>query len=125
VDEWLLEYDAVGKENNYTDEQIKEYKKYIDMIAMLGNDMLTKSDIQALNRCIPCSECGIKPVWGAAFLVCPKCGKESLANHHSIQKGYAVRSWNKINKEFILSFCKRCYQMTNHLNSKCQKCKEG
>ena len=38
VDEWLLEYEKIGKENNYTDEQIKEYKKYIDMIAMLGKD---------------------------------------------------------------------------------------
>jgi len=91
--------------------------------------MLTKSDIQALSRCIPCSECGVKPVWGAAFLVCPKCGKESLANHHSIQKGYAVRSWNKMNKKnkegFILGFCEKCYQMTNHnMKGKCQKCRE-
>ena len=35
VDEWLLEYEKIGKKNNYTDEQIEEYKKYIDMIAMM------------------------------------------------------------------------------------------
>jgi len=35
IPEWLLEYEKIGKENKYTDEQIKEYKKYIDMIAML------------------------------------------------------------------------------------------
>ena len=25
--------------------------------------------------------------------------------------------------DFELQFCKRCYQMTNHLDNKCQKCK--
>ena len=38
IPEWLLEYEKIGKENDYTEEQIKEYKKYIDMIAMLEND---------------------------------------------------------------------------------------
>ena len=38
VDEWLLEYEKIGKKNNYTDEQIEEYKKYIDMIAMMEKD---------------------------------------------------------------------------------------
>ena len=38
VAEWLLEYEKIGKENKYTDEQRKEYKKYIDMIALLEND---------------------------------------------------------------------------------------
>ena len=38
IPEWLLEYEKIGKENKYTDEQIKEYKKYIDMIAMVEKD---------------------------------------------------------------------------------------
>jgi len=38
IPEWLLEYEKIGKENNYTDAQIKEYKKYIDMVAMMEND---------------------------------------------------------------------------------------
>ena len=38
VAEWILDHEKIGKENNYTDAQIKEYKKYIDMIAMIETD---------------------------------------------------------------------------------------
>jgi len=38
VAEWILDHEKTGKENNYTDAQIKEYKKYIDWIAMLEKD---------------------------------------------------------------------------------------
>jgi len=38
VAEWILDHEKIGKENNYTDAQIKEYKKYIDLIAMLEKD---------------------------------------------------------------------------------------
>jgi hypothetical protein len=38
VAEWILDHEKIGKENKYTDEQIKEYKKYIDMIAMVEKD---------------------------------------------------------------------------------------
>jgi uncharacterized protein YjbI with pentapeptide repeats len=38
VDEWILDHEKTGKENNYTDAQIKEYKKYIDLIAMHEKD---------------------------------------------------------------------------------------
>jgi hypothetical protein len=87
--------------------------------------MLTKSDIKSLERCVPCIDCKVKPVWGSAFLVCPKCGKESPTNY---TKGNAVRNWNRMNKKnkegFILGFCEKCYQMTNHnTKGKCMKCK--
>ena len=35
VEKWLSNYVAIGTNNGYTDEQIKEYKTYIDMIANL------------------------------------------------------------------------------------------
>ena len=38
VAEWILDHEKTGKENNYTDAQIKEYKKYIDLIAMHEKD---------------------------------------------------------------------------------------
>ncbi len=35
VEEWILNYREIGEENDYTDEQIVEYKKYIDVIKIL------------------------------------------------------------------------------------------
>jgi len=35
IDEWLEKYESIGKENNYTDEQIAEYYTYIKMISNL------------------------------------------------------------------------------------------
>ncbi len=32
---WLIMYDTIGKENDFTDKQIKEYKNYMDMIKKL------------------------------------------------------------------------------------------
>jgi hypothetical protein len=32
---WLLMYDTIGKENDYTEEQINEYKKYLDFCKSL------------------------------------------------------------------------------------------
>ena len=29
---WLIMYDTIGKENNYTEEEIKEYKDYMDFL---------------------------------------------------------------------------------------------
>jgi hypothetical protein len=31
IEYWKIMYDVIGRENNYTDEQIAEYKSYIDM----------------------------------------------------------------------------------------------
>ena len=53
--------------------------------------MLSKQDEKSLDRCVPCSKCNMQPVWGAAFLVCPKCGKESDMNYDE-RHGSAVRS---------------------------------
>jgi hypothetical protein len=33
ISEWKNKHVEIGKENGYTDEQIAEYKKYIDIIA--------------------------------------------------------------------------------------------
>ena len=35
VNKWLEKYEEIGMKEGYTPEQIKEYKKYIDMIAMI------------------------------------------------------------------------------------------
>lgn len=49
-------------------------------------------DKQARQRALPCP-CGAgKPSWGAAFLFCEICSRESLLN---IPSGHAVRTWNK------------------------------
>lgn len=34
----------------------------------------------------------------------------------------AHKKWAKSN-EFELAFCDKCFQMTNHINGVCQKCK--
>lgn len=34
-EEWLEKYDEIGRNNNYSDEDITEYKKYIDLAASL------------------------------------------------------------------------------------------
>jgi len=38
VDYWLENYQVIGEVNNYTSEQIAEYKTYIDMIANLKKE---------------------------------------------------------------------------------------
>jgi hypothetical protein len=35
VIEWQQEYEAIGKKNGYTDDEIKEYKSYIDFYASM------------------------------------------------------------------------------------------
>jgi hypothetical protein len=55
---------------------------------------IEKRDRQALARCVVCRVCGIKPVWGAAFLLCLRCGQESDYNWPN---GTAVRHWNRVN----------------------------
>ena len=37
---WLENYIELGKENKYTEKQIKEYKKYIDLIIELNPDVI-------------------------------------------------------------------------------------
>lgn len=37
-DTWLHEYKRIGRNYNYTEEQIEEYKKIIDIIIMLYGD---------------------------------------------------------------------------------------
>lgn len=73
-------------------------KKERVVIDNIVEDMLnfddTKNDNLSLKRCVPCSNCNIKPVWGSGFLVCQVCGKESEYEKYS---GCAVRSWNKMN----------------------------
>ncbi len=32
---WLIMYDTIGKENDFTDAQIKEYKNYMDMLKIM------------------------------------------------------------------------------------------
>jgi len=59
-------------------------------------DHYDKSEKASIKRCVPCSECNVKPEWGAAFLFCPKCEKESVYNDPD---GRAVRDWNKRNKK--------------------------
>jgi hypothetical protein len=56
---------------------------------------IRRLDLASIRRCLPCRTCGVKPVWGAAFLVCPSCKQESDLNQPS---GYAVRSWNRQQK---------------------------
>ena len=34
--EWLINYEAIGKEHNYTDSEIAEYKKIIDLFVAIG-----------------------------------------------------------------------------------------
>ena len=43
-----------------------------------------------------CKKCGVKPEWGAAYLICPKCAGES---DYNVPNGNAVRTWNKANAE--------------------------
>jgi len=38
AEHWLENYESIGKENNYTVEQLKEYKKYIDMCKEFTNE---------------------------------------------------------------------------------------
>ena len=47
-----------------------------------------------LNKCHLC--CGVRPQWGAFFIVCPKCRRQSDYDQPS---GNAVRTWNKQFKE--------------------------
>ena len=35
----------------------------------------------------------------------------------------AHKKWEDECDNFVLGFCKNCFQMTNHLNGVCQKCK--
>ena len=38
VSEWLDQYDKIGKANNYSEEQIKKYKMFIDICSRLLNE---------------------------------------------------------------------------------------
>ncbi|MFA5186598.1 MAG: hypothetical protein WC551_09000 [Patescibacteria group bacterium] len=57
-----------------------------------------KQDLAMIRRCLPCQTCEVKPVWGAAFLVCPVCGWES---EYNFTPGAAVRSWNRQQKQAL------------------------
>ena len=35
IKEWQKEFIEIGKENNYSEEEIKEYKNYIDIVAIM------------------------------------------------------------------------------------------
>lgn len=81
---------------------IKDFKEKgyefvkVEVVEDFSGKWSKHKDAQSLKRCLPCKKCGIKPVWGAGFLVCEKCGEESEMNDKG---GKAVRSWNKVNKE--------------------------
>ena len=38
IEYWKIAYDIIGKEYNYKDEEIKEYKSYIDICKNIGNN---------------------------------------------------------------------------------------
>lgn len=35
----------------------------------------------------------------------------------------AKKKWEEMCDSYVLDFCETCFQMTNHLNGICQKCK--
>jgi hypothetical protein len=37
IKEWIKDYKKIGKKNNYTDEEIEEYGKYIRLICFLAS----------------------------------------------------------------------------------------
>ena len=46
----------------------------------------------------PCKRCGRYPVWGSAFLLCPKRDVACFETGYDDPKGSAVREWNLHNK---------------------------
>ena len=55
-------------------------------------------------------------------IVCPKCGL--LINDES-NVNKIIKQFSELpDSNFKLKYCSICVQMTNHLNSICQKCKE-
>jgi hypothetical protein len=50
----------------------------------------------------------------------PECANNDIMSNDCNEncKGYEPEG------KFDLKFCKKCYQMTNHIKGKCQKCRE-
>jgi hypothetical protein len=67
-----------------------------DIEALLAVRKLKDSERRSLKRCKPCpcggASRGRGLMWGAAFILCPDCGRES---DYDDPLGNAVRTWNK------------------------------
>ena len=53
-----------------------------------------KKKIKGVGTVYPCKKCGMYPIWGSGFLLCPNDCYETAGNEPN---GSSVREWNKVN----------------------------